>query len=156
MLAGPFPPQSAGRIRLVVMIICLVLLTPAVSLREVVDGTDELTAASMTSLKSLGCSLSTTYLHGAIGEVKPYAGKKYNSAEELYADGSAYNPRTRRWVKVAAQEKKMVSKTNEMLVVRLGWGRGRRWSEWPWNSKPWLPRCRGCDRRLLVHLSRVR
>lgn len=40
------------------------------------------------------------------GEMQPYKGTKYQTVDDRYADGWAYNANTRRWIKVACQQKK--------------------------------------------------
>ena len=52
------------------------------------------------------------------GEMKPYKGIKYLTVDDRYADGWAYNPTTRRWIKVACQQKKAAIEAHPALVVR--------------------------------------
>lgn len=51
------------------------------------------------------------------GEIKPYKGTKYQTVDDRYADGWAYNPTTRRWIKVACQEKKDAIEALPALLV---------------------------------------
>ncbi|CAM9456532.1 unnamed protein product [Scytosiphon promiscuus] len=55
----------------------------------------------------------------AKGEIKAYKGTKYQTVDARYADGWAYNPTTRRWVKVACQEKKNAMEALPALLARL-------------------------------------
>eukprot|EP00752_Nemacystus_decipiens_P003450 g3186.t1 len=55
----------------------------------------------------------------AAGEMKPYKGTKYLTVDDRYADGWAYNPNTRRWIKVACQEKKDAIEALPALLARL-------------------------------------
>ncbi|CAM9275653.1 unnamed protein product [Ectocarpus fasciculatus] len=55
----------------------------------------------------------------AAGEIKPYKGTKYKTVDDRYADGWAYNPTTRRWIKVACQEKKDAIEALPALLARL-------------------------------------
>ncbi|CAN0272884.1 unnamed protein product [Ectocarpus sp. 8 AP-2014] len=55
----------------------------------------------------------------ASGEIKPYKGTKYQTVDDRYADGWAYNPTTRRWIKVACQEKKDAIEALPALLARL-------------------------------------
>ena len=52
------------------------------------------------------------------GKMKPYKGTKYLTVDHRYADGWAYNPTTRRWIKVACQEKKAAIEALPGLMVR--------------------------------------
>lgn len=54
---------------------------------------------------------------GASGEIKAYKGTKYQTVDARYADGWAYNPTTRRWVKVACQQKKNAMEALPALLV---------------------------------------
>lgn len=49
--------------------------------------------------------------------MKPYKGTKYKTVDDRYADGWAYNPTTRRWIKVACQEKKDAIEALPALLV---------------------------------------
>ena len=51
------------------------------------------------------------------GEMKPYKGTKYVTVDDRYADGWAYNPTTRRWIKVACQQKKDAVEALPALLV---------------------------------------
>lgn len=51
------------------------------------------------------------------GEMKPYKGTKYQTVDDRYADGWAYNPNTRRWIKVACQQKKDAIEALPALLV---------------------------------------
>lgn len=62
-------------------------------------------------------SLSLLRLMAAAGEIKPYKGTKYKTVDDRYADGWAYNPTTRRWIKVACQQKKAAIEAHPALIV---------------------------------------
>lgn len=52
--------------------------------------------------------------------MKPYKGTKYLTVDDRYADGWAYNPSTRRWIKVACQQKKDAIEALPALLVSQG------------------------------------